>query len=215
MDTRYVIVGGGGHALSVAEAALANQLPLLGYTSPKNQGELAPGVCWLGADEALHALDAANLRLLNGLGSAGHGMALRRDTYLGLRDSGFGFAELRHPAASVSPLLSHIGPACQVLAGAVLNAKVCAGENVLINSGAVIEHGCTIGSHCHIASGAVLCGDVELGDSVHIGAGATVIQGIRIGSGAVIAAGAVVTKNVEPLTLITGVPGRAKRTLEA
>jgi len=214
METRYVIVGGGGHALSVAEAALARGLPLLGYTSPKDEGELAPGIARLGDDSALRELDAANVRLLNGLGSAGRGMALRRDTYIHLRDAGLHFAELVHPAASVSPLLGHLGPAHQVLAGAAVNADVRSGENLLINTGAIVEHGCRIGSHCHIASGAVLCGDVTLGDAVHIGAGATVIQGIEIGSGAVIAAGAVITENVEPLTLVAGVPGKVKRKLE-
>lgn len=215
MDPSYVIIGGGGHALSIADALSQRQLPLLGYTAPQNGGDLLPGVRWLGDDVALSALDTDKLRLVNGIGSSGRGMTQRRNAYLRLRDAGLRFAEVRHPSAYLSPLLTQLGPAHQVLAGAMVNAGVRCGENVLINSGAVVEHGCTLGSHCHVASGAVLCGNVTLGDAVHVGAGATVIQGLTIGSGAVIAAGAVITQDVEPLTLVAGVPGTTLRKLEA
>jgi len=210
MEKSHVIIGGGGHALSAAEAALCLKLPILGYTAPESSAELAPGIPWLGTDEALGQLGRQSIRLINGLGSTKN-LNLRRDTYLKLRDAGYEFAQVQHPSASISSLMTNFGQANQILAGAIINAKVTLGENVLINSRAVIEHGCQIGDHCHIASGAVLCGDVVVANEVHIGANATIIQGIKIGSGAVIAAGAVVTQNVEPLTLIAGVPGEVKR----
>jgi maltose O-acetyltransferase len=51
-------------------------------------------------------------------------------------------------------------------------------------------------------------GDVILGDHVWIGYRAIILPGITIGEGAVIAAGAVVTRNVEPFTIMAGVPAR-------
>ena len=44
-----------------------------------------------------------------------------------------------------------------------------------------------------------------------IGTGATILQGVTIGRGAVVAAGAVVTKDVEPFTLIGGIPAKVIR----
>ena len=55
---------------------------------------------------------------------------------------------------------------------------------------------------------------IEIGDDVWIGAGAVVLPGVRIGTGAVIAAGAVVTQNVEPHTVVAGVPARAIKKLQ-
>jgi acetyltransferase-like isoleucine patch superfamily enzyme len=49
---------------------------------------------------------------------------------------------------------------------------------------------------------------VHIEDYVYIGARVTVLPGTTIGEGAVVSAGAVVTKNVEPWTIVGGVPAR-------
>jgi UDP-3-O-[3-hydroxymyristoyl] glucosamine N-acyltransferase len=43
----------------------------------------------------------------------------------------------------------------------------------------------------------------------NIGEGANLLPGVRVGEGALVAAGAVVTKDVEPFSLVKGVPARA------
>ena len=49
---------------------------------------------------------------------------------------------------------------------------------------------------------------IEIGDDVWIGFGAVVLSGIVIGTGAIIAAGAVVVHDVEPFSIVGGVPAR-------
>jgi len=51
-------------------------------------------------------------------------------------------------------------------------------------------------------------------DDVWLGAGVIVTDGVRIGQGAVVAAGAVVTQDVDPHTLVGGVPARHIRDLD-
>jgi hypothetical protein len=51
----------------------------------------------------------------------------------------------------------------------------------------------------------------RIGHDVWIGHGATIMAGVSVGTGAVVGAGAVVTKNVEPYTVVGGVPARPIR----
>ncbi|MBA4313285.1 MAG: acetyltransferase [Chlorobiaceae bacterium] len=49
---------------------------------------------------------------------------------------------------------------------------------------------------------------VIIEDGVWIGCRSIILKGVRVGTGAVVAAGAIVTKDVEPHTLVGGVPAR-------
>jgi len=51
-------------------------------------------------------------------------------------------------------------------------------------------------------------GDVIVGNDVWIGDGAAIAGGVKIGDGAVIAAGAIVTRDVEPYSVMAGVPAK-------
>jgi acetyltransferase-like isoleucine patch superfamily enzyme len=51
-------------------------------------------------------------------------------------------------------------------------------------------------------------GDVVIGNDVWIGDGVAIAGGVEIGDGAVIAAGAIVTRDVEPYSVMAGVPAK-------
>ena len=51
-------------------------------------------------------------------------------------------------------------------------------------------------------------GGVTIGNDVWIGANVNILAGVKIGDGAVIGSGAVVTKDVEPYTIVGGVPAK-------
>jgi acetyltransferase-like isoleucine patch superfamily enzyme len=55
---------------------------------------------------------------------------------------------------------------------------------------------------------------ITIEDDVWLGASAIITDGVRIGKGAVVAAGAVVTKDVEPHTVVAGVPARMIKKIE-
>lgn len=50
-----------------------------------------------------------------------------------------------------------------------------------------------------------------IGNDVWIGMNVTILNGVNIGDGAIIAAGAVVTKDVEPYSIVGGVPAKKVR----
>jgi maltose O-acetyltransferase len=55
---------------------------------------------------------------------------------------------------------------------------------------------------------------IVLEDEVWIGCGAIILQGVTIGKGAVVSAGAVVSKDVEPLTVVGGVPAKLLKKID-
>ncbi|EMI52256.1 acyltransferase [Rhodopirellula sallentina] len=91
--------------------------------------------------------------------------------------------------------------------------KIVTGDNVSIGPEATIL---TLGHDPQSPSFDDRGGDVIIGDRVWIGYRALVMPGVTIGEGAVVAAGAVVTKDVEPFTIVAGVPAKpiSKRNTE-
>jgi carbonic anhydrase/acetyltransferase-like protein (isoleucine patch superfamily) len=128
-----------------------------------------------------------------------------------------------------------LSQAAFVAANAVVIGLVKVGADASIWYGAVVRgdvERIEIGECTNIQDGAVLHGDpgkptiledrVTVGHRavVHsayvergslIGIGAIVLDGVRVGTGSIIGAGAVVTKDVPPLSLVLGVPGKVVR----
>lgn len=100
------------------------------------------------------------------------------------------------------------------------------GDNVFINAGCQFQDqgGVWLGDGCLIGHNVVFATlnhdlrpdrrqicipkSIVLGKNVWIGSNATIVAGVKIGDNAVVAAGAVVTKDVEPNTIVGGVPAK-------
>jgi tetrahydrodipicolinate N-acetyltransferase len=119
------------------------------------------------------------------------------------------------PGAVIRDLVE-IGDNCVIMMGAVLNIGAVIGEKTMIDMNVVVGGRAIVGKNCHIGAGAVLAGVIEppsadpviIGDDVLIGANAVVLEGVKVGNGAVIAAGSVVVKDVEPFSVMAGVPAK-------
>jgi len=110
-----------------------------------------------------------------------------------------------HPNSIIDPS-ARLGNGVAVLAGAIVNPRAVVGRHCILNTGAIVEHDCCLGEFSHVAPGAIVCVGATIGADTWIGAGSTVLEGRTVGRGAVVAAGAVVTRDVEPGTVVRGIP---------
>ena len=205
-----LILGGGGHAHVLIDSLQAGGVVEGTGILDKDRsqwGKEVMGLPVLGGDELLSQLVAQGVtHYVVGMGGVGDNRPRRRLFELGL-EHGLTPVTVFHPAAVCSPW-AEVGLGSVIFPAAVVNAGTTLGVNVIVNSGAIVEHDCVVGDHVHLATGSRLCADVRVGPSAHVGAGATVRQGISIGDGAIVGAGAVVVKDVDPWSLVGGVPAR-------
>lgn len=119
------------------------------------------------------------------------------------------------PGAVIRDLVE-IGDNCVIMMGAVLNIGAVIGEKTMIDMNVVVGGRAIVGKNCHIGAGTVLAGVIEppsadpviIEDDVLIGANVVVLEGVKVGKGAVVAAGSVVVKNVDPGTVVAGIPAK-------
>ncbi len=83
---------------------------------------------------------------------------------------------------------------------------------IIIGDDCLIGHNCTICTVNHSKEsqrrGDMTCHPVKIGNKVWIGATVTLFAGVTGGDGAIVVAGAVVNENVDPHTIVGGVPAK-------
>ena len=193
---RWLLIGGGGHARSVAAtirgaggsvAGVVDPAPRFAWPCPVHPSEQAAQAAGCTAP-AIVAIGGNSARLAAQRGCLEAGIdvgVLLAATATVAGDVGRGSVVLEH---------AHVGP------GATL------GEAVVVNTGAVVEHDCVVGDAVHVAPGAYLLGECVVGAHALVGSRAVVLPGRTVGSGARVGAGAVVTEDVPPGTTVVGVP---------
>lgn len=198
------IVGGGGHALVIAEAARLAGIPLAGFLDDDPHAMLTRrGIPWLGRLQEVERLRTA---AMIGLGN----VPARRGVIDAMEGCEWG-EPVVHPSAVVSDA-ANVGHGSYVGARAVVNPLASVGRHAIINTGAIVEHECDIGENVHVAPGVILGGLVKIGSDTLIGIGARVLVGVRIGSGCVVGAGAVVLHDLDDGVTAVGAPARVIRT---
>jgi acetyltransferase-like isoleucine patch superfamily enzyme len=108
----------------------------------------------------------------------------------------------------------------------IIGDDVYIGEKLIIVDKLSDQRNITIGSRVAISPGVILVassepnfskikkyvktvhGTIHIEDDAWIGAGAIILPNVTVGEGAVVGAGAVVTKDVEPYTIVAGVPAK-------
>jgi len=209
---KIVLVGAGGHALSVIDSIQSNKeyeivgITELGYVV----GEKVLGYEILGNDSILKSVfDSGVKYAFITVGSIGN-TSLREKLYRMLKSNGFILPAIIDKSSNIGSDVS-LGEGIYVGKNSAVNAKSTIGDMAIINTSALIEHSCCIDKFTHIGPGAVICGDVKIGAFTHVGANSTVIQGINIGDHSLIGAGSIVVHDVPSQVIAYGNPCKVVR----
>lgn len=200
---RLAILGAGGHARVVADAAEAYgwaEISLFDDAWPQvTQGPWS--VIGTGSDLELRLAEFDDVIVAIGANS------VRLDKQRRLVERGAHLVSIIHPAATVSRH-ARLGVGSVVFAGAVINPGVETGDAIIINTAATIDHDCRLGDGVHISPGAHVAGGVQIGDETWIGVGASVRELVSIGARARVGAGAAVVSSITEGLTVIGVPAR-------
>lgn len=207
------LVGGGGHALVVAEAARLQGLDIVGYFDDRGANCLMQlSATWLGniaSAFVLPSVVAQNSIVFEKQEATPRILAIgdlpSRTRFLNF--GGVPYASVLHPSSVVS-VGAQVGVGVFVAAGAVVNCNATVDDHAIVNTRAIVEHDCVVGRNVHIGPGAVLGGGVRIGQNTLIGLNASVKPSVSIGENSVVGAGAVVVQDVASNQVVMGVPAK-------
>lgn len=203
-----ILVGGGGHCISVIESIEnAGKYRIKGISDLRGRiGEKISGYKILWADDQLSALISDKVEFLITVGHI-KSPHIRRRLFEELVAMQASFFTLIDPHSDVSDR-AFIGDGTVILRNAFVNAGAVIGANCIINSGAMIEHGSTIGNHVHISTGAIVNGDCQVGDGCFVASGAIISNGVSICNDVLVSAGSVVFRDITTPGTYMGNPVR-------
>jgi sugar O-acyltransferase (sialic acid O-acetyltransferase NeuD family) len=201
---KLIVVGAGGHAGSVADAARSAGFTIVGFfdgSADRTAGER----------ETLDSLDGVDLEA-TGLALGIGANFSREDAYAAIKNSypGVRFPVIVHSSAWVSPSanlaegavvmsMASIGPACSV------------GLGSLVNTGSSLDHDSRMGSFASLGPGSRTGGNVTIGERTVIGLNAGILQGISVGSDTVIGAHSLVNEAMPESVVAYGTPATVVR----
>lgn len=204
MSKKLILIGGGGHALSLLDI-IPSSIVATGYVDSRPSGVIS--LPWLGDDDSFISTCPPDSHEILITMVSGADCDLSRRAGIISRYGDYDSPVVIAPSAIVSPSAT-IGNGTAVFHRAVINAGTTIGRHSIVNTGAIVEHECTIGDNVFIGPGAIICGGVTIGGNTYIGAGAVLKPGITISGGCVIGLAGAVTSDIKSPGTYIGVPAK-------
>jgi sugar O-acyltransferase (sialic acid O-acetyltransferase NeuD family) len=203
LTKKIVLLGGGGHCVSVLDTLLSlnqyNEIAISSKTDDIGTSVLNTPILY--CDDELENLFLDGYK--EGFITLGRDVCVRKRLFNKLSCLGYRFPSIIDFSATISNFVK-LNKGVFVGKNVVVNANVTIGSNAIINTSAVVEHDCIIGDFVHIAPGAVICGGASIGKGTLIGANSVVKPGIKIGKNSIIGVGSVIIEDIDDNMMVYG-----------
>lgn len=202
-DRSLVIIGNGGHASSVADAAES-----AGFAIRTLWPILRRDDSFADLISRTASLDLEKTALALGVGTN----FAREAVHASISKA---FPSARFP--SIVHKTAWLSPSASIESGAVMLAHASAGADArlsagsLLNTGASLDHGSTLGEFASLGPGARTGGNVTIGPRTMIGLQAGILQGRTVSEDSVIGAQSLVLEDIPSLSVAIGSPCRVVR----
>jgi sugar O-acyltransferase (sialic acid O-acetyltransferase NeuD family) len=207
-----VIVGSGGHARVVLDAALtADTFEPVGFIDDSRpMGTVVDDFPVLGATGNLEAIwqKHRGIQVIIAVGDnfVRASLAAKIESLV----PGVQWATVIDASAVVGRRVQ-VGIGTVINAGSVVNPSVKIGRHVIFNNTTSVAHDNVFGDFSSTGPGVTTGGDVHVGAFTHVAIGASVSHGITIGEHTVIGAGSMVIRDTGAQVVVKGVPGKVVR----
>lgn len=200
---KLLIIGASGHGKVVADIALkANKWESIAFLDDDTNVKTSIGLDVIGTSSDVSKY-INEYEIFIGIGNN----VTRRRMHRMLETLGASIPVLVHPNAIIGEQVQ-IETGAVIMAGVVINSCTKIGKGSIINTGSTVDHDNKIGDFVHISPGAHLAGTVEVGAGSWLGIGCIVNNNLNITRECKTGAGSVVVKNLTEPGVYVGIPVR-------
>ena len=196
-----VIIGAGGHAVSVIEILKTLKINIHSLLDLKiNKNKKLDNIPII---SNLNQIDVPKNYLFNLYLALGNNL-IRKKNYLNFIKSDHNVIGAKSQYAYISKS-SDINKSTFVGNQAYIGPKTIINENCIVNTKCIIEHETIIDSHTNICPGVNIGGRCKIGKNVFIGLGSNISDNITIEDNVTIGSGSVITKNIKKNIKVVGI----------
>jgi len=201
-----IIIGAGGHSVSVANVAISAGYKIRCFIDSSKFGSNIFGYDILKDITEIRNLEEFSFSIA--IGDNFRRECAYRDL-LSVSEE-LKFPILAHSTAVISPL-STIEEGSVLMPNSIVGPNSTIGSFTILNTQASLDHDCEMKKFSSLAPAAVTGGNVTVGERTAIGIGAIIKHGIQIGDDSVIGAASFVNKNIGDNLVCYGMPAHTSK----
>ena len=201
-----VIIGAGGHAVSVAETVRSAGYSLVGFTSNDDIGSTLLGLPVTKDLPDEHVSSGGVVIIAIGDNSTRERVWREISASVPIDQ----LPAVSHASAVIAPS-ARLAAGCIIMQGAIVANEARVGLGALLNTGSILEHESVLGDFASLAPRAVTGGRVQIGARTAISIGAVLKHGLAVGEDTVVGGSSFVDRDLPSGVVAYGVPARVIR----